>query len=114
MSEQLPWLSLLFPLMLGFGQQRLNRQSLAAESLTTEVTRKRAAKSPARLGTVPRQSNRRPPQPRAQRHMTRKSGGTKAPVAGHKLIHGRQSEIGDIGDGFQNPELCLLYTSRCV
>src|ERR1035441_6823443 len=85
-------------------RQNLIRQSPATERFPAKVTLERAAKRAACLGTVPRQRNGSPPPPRAQRHMTRKLDGMKAPVVRHKTIQRRQAEIGVVGDGFHRRE----------
>src|SRR5208283_5378420 len=77
---------LLHLLTLRFSHQRLSRQSLTTRSLAAEVTRNRVAKSPARLGTISRQRNGSPPQPRTQCHVTHKPDGAKAPIMRHKAI----------------------------
>src|SRR5579859_5931584 len=91
------------------GCRRRSLQYSTTEALTPKVAHDRPAKSAARLGTVLRQCNGSPPKPWAQRNMTSKREGAKAPIGGHKTIHRRQVEIGGVGDNFQDSE---FYSSR--
>src|SRR5208282_2032946 len=96
---------LLHLLTLRFSHQKLSRQSLTTRSLAAEVTRNRVTKSPARLGTISRQCNGSPPQPRTRRHMAGKTKRAETSIAGHKAIQRGHLVTGIVGDGFQSSEL---------
>jgi hypothetical protein len=92
-------------------QMRQNSHDVAqhqdhCEFLTTEVTRNRAAKSPTRRGTVPRQRNRRPPQPRGAAQHDRQTWRNETFRRAPRSDPDRASlKSASVGDGLQSSEL---------